>query len=165
MRLSLDVRRTTLILAGCATVATTGCYTLQPVVGHPLAVGNTISLSINDAGRVALSPMMGPNITNIEGRLIEKDSAAYVLAVSQIQTFRDGTQVWSGERTRINNEFVNVANEKRFSRSKTAIVGAVAVGIIVLVASQGIIGSLTRDNDPTPPDTAVTTRIPLFVKR
>ncbi|MEP6834804.1 MAG: hypothetical protein ABJB74_15525 [Gemmatimonas sp.] len=134
-------------------------------MGHPVAVGNTISLSINDAGRVGLAGQMGPNITYVEGRLVERDSSAYVLAVSQIQTFRDGTQVWSGERARIKSEFVNVANEKKFSRGKTAIVVGAAIGVIVAVASTSLLGILTRDNPVTPPDTASTTKIPIFIKR
>ena len=72
-----------------------GCFTLKPVTGQPLPLGTVVSLSINDAGRAVLSGTMGPEISDIEGRLVQKDSAEYVLAVSLVKLMRGGEQVWS----------------------------------------------------------------------
>lgn len=142
-----------------------GCYSLKPVVGPTLLAGSVISLSINDAGRAALAGQMGSGVSDVEGRLVQRDSAGYLLAIAQVQTLQGSTQVWSGERVQINNEFVNVAREKRFSRSKTALVSASAVALIAILASQGILGSLAGDEGKNPPDTSITIKIPLFTKR
>ena len=148
-----------------AVLIATGCYALQPVTGQPLPLGTVLSLSINDAGRAVLGGTMGPEISSIEGRLIQRDSAEYVLAVAQVSLLRGGEQVWAGERIRIKTEFVNAVSEKRFSRTRTAIVTTAVVGVVALVISQGILGSLSGDNGKTPPDTGVSIKYPRFIKR
>jgi len=154
-----------LVLAIANVVAVSGCYTLQPVTRQTLPVGMTISLNVNDAARAALSAQMGPNISEIQGRLIQEDAAGFMLAVSEVRTFRDGTQVWSGEHVLIKKEFVNQASERKFSRSKTVIVGVAVVGVLAILATQGLLGSLSGDEGKPPIDTIVTSKIPLFIKR
>lgn len=152
-----------LVLANVAAVS--GCYTLQPVTRQTLPLGMTVSLNINDAARAALAERMGPNISEIQGRLIQEDTSGFKLAVSEVRTFRDGTQVWSGEHILVKKEFVNQASERKFSRSRTAIVGVAVVGVLAILASQGILGSLSGDDGKPPVDTIATSKIPLFIKR
>ena len=148
-----------------ACLAVPACYTLQPVQNQPTPLGTMLSLSINDAGRVGLAQQMGTGVSDVEGRLLQLDSAAYVLAVSQVETQRFGTQVWSGERVSFNRTFVNEARVKRFSRSRTAILGSAAVGLVVAVATQKLFGSATNEPTKTPSDTSLTHRIPAFIRR
>ena len=105
---------------------------------------------------------MGPSITEIEGRLIERDSSEYVLAVTQIHMFGGGDQVWSGERVRIKSEFVNTVSEKKFSRTKTGLISAAAVGVVALVLSKGLGGFLAGDDGKLPADTGITAKYPRF---
>ena len=143
-----------------------GCFTLKPVTGQPLPLGTVVSLSINDAGRAVLSGTMGPEISDIEGRLVQKDSAEYVLAVSLVKLMRGGEQVWSGERIRVKSEFVSGVMERKFSRSRTAFVVSAAAGAIALIASQGILGDKSGDADgKLPPDTGISIKYPRFIKR
>ena len=165
MAAAISKRSVALVLALANVVAVSGCYTLQPVTRQALPAGMTISLSINDAARASLSAQMGPNISQIQGRLIREDTSGFLLAVSEVRTFRDGTQVWSGEHILVKKEFVNQASERKFSRTKTAIVGVAVVGVLAILASQGIIGSLSGDDGKPPIDTVVTSKIPLFIKR
>ena len=141
------------------------CYTLQPVQNQPTPLGTILSLSINDAGRVGLAEQMGTGVSDVEGRLLLLDSVTYVLAVSQVETQRFGTQVWSGERVSFNRTYVNQANVKRFSRSRTAILSAAAVGLVVAVATQKLFGSANNEPTKTPPDTSLSNRIPAFLRR
>ena len=89
-----------------AAVLLAGCYTLEPVQGPTPAVGTEIAFDINDAGRLALGGSIGPEIAQIEGRLVEKGSADYLVAVTSVHMLRGGEQVWSKEPVRI----------KRFAR-------------------------------------------------
>lgn len=141
-----------------------GCYTLHPIVGQTLPLGSQVALSINDAGRASLGGQMGPEIAVIQGRLLQKDSTEFVLAVAQIELLRGGEQVWSGERIRVKNEFVNSVSERRFSRGKTALVGAATAGVLAIIFSQGILGNLAGSEGKTPPDSGVSSRIPRFVR-
>ena len=139
-----------------------GCYTLQPVVGQPLPLGSQVALAINDAGRASLGGQMGPEIAEIQGRLLQKDSAEFVLAVSQISLVRGGEQVWSGERIRVKTEFVTGVSERKFSRAKTAVISAAAVGLVAIIFSQGILGSIAGDEGKVPVDTGKSIRYPRF---
>lgn len=154
-----------LVVAAALVVSVTGCFTLQPVAGQPLPLGTTVSLGINDAGRAALGGAMGPEISEIEGRLIQKDSAEYVLAVALIKLLRGGEQVWSGERIHVKTAYVNGVSEKRFSRGRTAIVATAAAGVLALLISQGVLGNLAGDDGKLPPDTGVSIKYPRFIKR
>jgi hypothetical protein len=150
------------IIVAVTLLGLTGCYTMQPVTEQPFPLGITVELVINDAGRAALRPMMGPEVAKVRGRLVQKDSVGYTLAVTQLGLMRDGTQVWSGERVSIKSEYVNSVTERRFSRARTAVVTAAVLGVIAIVFTQSIKGSLFGDDGKVPSDTAVAVRYPRF---
>ena len=150
------------IVVAVTLLVSTGCYTMQPVSEQPFPVGITVELVINDAGRAALRPMMGPEVATVQGRLVQKDSTGYTVAVTQLGLLRDGTQVWSGERVSIKSEYVNSVAERRFSRGRTAVVTAAVLGVVAIVFTQSIKGSLFGDDGKVPSDTAVAVRYPRF---
>jgi len=139
-----------------------GCYSTRPIAGQSTALGSMLLISINDAGRAELAGSMGPSISAIEGRLLEKDSSAYVLAVAQIHMYGGGDQVWSGEKVRIKSEFVNTVSEKKFSRTKTGLISAAAVGVVAIVLSKGLNGMSTGEEGKPPPDSGVSVKYPRF---
>lgn len=141
-----------------------GCYTTRPIAGQSTALGSTLVIAINDVGRAALAGSMGPAISEIEGRLLERDSSGYMLAVAQIHMYGGGDQVWSGERVQIKSEYVNTVSEKKFSKTKTGLISAAAVGVVALVISKGIIGNWSGSDGQTPPDTGAAVRYPRFVR-
>ncbi len=149
-------------MVATAALASVGCYTLQPIAGQPLPLGTQVSLAINDNGRAALGGQMGPEISDIQGRLLQKDSAEYVLSVTQISLLRGGEQVWAGERVRVRSEYVSTVSERRFSRGRTALVSGAVLGVVAVVFTQGIIGSLQGDEGKAPKDSANSNRIPRF---
>lgn len=150
------------IVVAVTLLVSTGCYTMQPVTEQPFPLGITVELVINDAGRAALRPMMGPEVAKVQGRLVQKDSVGYTLTVTQLGLLRDGTQVWSGERVSIKSEYVNSVTERRFSRARTAAVTAAVLGVVAIVFTQSIKGSLFGDDGKVPSDTAVAVRYPRF---
>ncbi len=134
-----------------------GCYTFRPVV-EPLAPGAEVAFDVNDAGRVALGGVMGPEIARIEGRLLERGADDYVVAVSAVRLLRGGEQIWSGEPVRVRADHIGPAQERRFSRGRTAALGAgVLGGLALVVITRTLIGGGTEDGNP-PVDT-VNTRI------
>jgi hypothetical protein len=139
-----------------------GCYVLQPVVGNPLPLGTEIGIDVNDAGRLALGGAMGPEIAQIEGRLVDKDSSGYVVAVSMVHLLRGGEQVWNAERVRIKAEHVSGVHERKLSKGRTAVMVAASVGVVALIVRQSIVGSLFGSEGKLPPDSAQTVRIPHF---
>jgi len=140
---------------------TVGCYTLQPTGGATPPSGTTIGLDINDAGRAALGGSMGPSIARVEGRLVSKDSAEYVLAVTDVHLLGGDDQVWSGETVHIKTEYVSAVLERRLSVGRSVALGAVGVGAVAALAGASLagLGSTDRTTE-NPGDTSHTQRIP-----
>jgi hypothetical protein len=142
-----------------ALLAPMGCYTLQPLGGGPPPVGTSVTLDVTDRGRVALGGSMGPEIAQIDGRLIGTDSGGYVVAVSSVRYLRGGSQPWRGEQVRIRTEDVGRAYERRFSRTRSLAIGAAIVGgVVAFLGGQALLG-LGEGGDGDPPDDTVETRI------
>jgi hypothetical protein len=133
--------------------ALAGCYTLQPARGVPPAVGEQIAFDVNDTGRAALGGSMGPEIGQIEGRLLQKDTAQYLVAVSAVHLLRGGSQTWSGEPVRIKPDYVETTYTRHFARGRTIALSALGVGAVAFIVTRSIIGSGDAEQK-TPNDTA-----------
>lgn len=130
----------------------TGCYTLQPATGITPEIGDELAFDINDVGRVALGGAMGPEIAQIEGRLISRENADFLIGVTSIHTLRSGDQVWKGEQVRIKSEYVGSIYERHFSRARTITLGAVGAAAVALIVTRSLAGSgSAADAGPTPP--------------
>lgn len=138
-----------------------GCYTLQPTGGPVPQLGTIIGLDLNDAGRAALGGSMGPEIAQVEGRLVQKDTGEFVVAVTDVHLLRGGDQVWRGEQVHIKAGFVSSVYERRFSVTRSAALAAVGVGAVAIIATRGLIGLGSTDQGVmTPGDTGHTLRRP-----
>ena len=138
-----------------------GCYTLVPTGGTVPGPGAEMGFDLNDAGRLALGGSMGPEIEQIEGRLIQRDTSEYVVGVTGIHLLRGGEQVWHGEVVRIKTSYVSSLYERRFSTARSIALGTAAVGAIAAIATQSLTGLGTPSGPGTSPgDTAHTQRRP-----
>lgn len=147
--------------AVAASVSLAGCYTLVPARQTAPQPGDEIALDITDAGRVALGGLIGPEISQVEGRFVGMDSSAYVVGVTTVRFLRGGDQVWHGENVHIKPEYVASRYERRFSTARTVALGAVAVGAVALVAAKSLQGfGQGGDSGKTPGDTSQTVRVP-----
>ena len=129
------------------------CYTFIPVASQAPLLGSSVVLDITDAGRASLGGTMGPEIGEIEGRLVSMDASEYTLAVSVVRFLRGGEQTWTGERVRVKNEFVSTVKEKKFSRRRTAVIAGVALGVVAVFVTRAIVGSGSTDIVTPPVDT------------
>jgi hypothetical protein len=106
---------------------------------------------------------MGPDLSRVEGKLIEKDSASYLIAVSNVKLRSGGDQVWSGEQVRIRPEHFYQLREKKFSTGRTIAMGALLAGgftAAILSVSLLVSGTGSGNNGGTcPPDCGPDTRI------
>jgi hypothetical protein len=138
-----------------AGVLLAGCYSLQSAGGTSPAIGSKVALDVNDAGRVGLGGALGPEVAQVEGRLIERDSAGYLLAISNIRLLQGGEQVWTGEQVRIKPEFVGNTYTRRFSLGRSIGFGAVGIGgFAAILATRSLFGSGSRGDNGPPGDTA-----------
>jgi len=119
-------------------------------------VGTRVALRINDAGRVALGGSMGPEIDQVEGVLLKKDSVEFVMAVRSVHTIAGGDQAWSGEQVRVKAAHVAGVSERKLSKSRTLIASAAGVGLLVVAVRMSLSGTGSLDPKLPPVDTAHT---------
>jgi hypothetical protein len=132
-----------------------GCYSLRPTRGATPEIGEKVAFDLNDNGRAALGGSMGPEIGQIEGRLLQKDTAQYVVAVSAVRLIRGGEQTWSGETVRIKSDYVSSAYTRQFATGRTLALGAIGAGALTFIVTRSLIGSGDAEK-PAPTDTANT---------
>ena len=152
-----------LALASCL-LSGTGCYTLKTAPQPAPDVGSVVALDVTDQGRVALGGTIGPEIGQLEGRLLSRDEGEWTIAVSNVRFLRGGEQLWSGERVRITRDQMGNTYVRRFDRGRTiALSAAILAGVGVIIASRDLIG-LGREGDPgEPPPTGGSLRFPVRV--
>ncbi|MEP7000113.1 MAG: hypothetical protein ABI969_06525 [bacterium] len=136
-----------------------GCYTLQPAGGIAPEIGDELAFDINDVGRVGLGGAMGPEIAQVQGKLISRENAEYLVAVASIHTLRGGDQVWTGEQVHIKSEYVSSTYQRHFSTARTVTLGAVGVAAIAYILTRSLVGSGTED-PVTPPPSGSSIRVP-----
>jgi hypothetical protein len=124
-------------------------------------VGTVVALDVNDVGRVARGGSIGPEIGQIEGRLISQENGEYLLAVSSVRFLRGGEQIWNGERVRVNKEHVGNTYARRFHKGRTiALSAAIVGGIAAIVATRDLIGLGREPGTPLPDSSGTTLRFP-----
>jgi hypothetical protein len=138
------------------TVLSAGCYSLQPALGPAPKNGDQVAFEITDLGRVYLGGAIGPEIGQIEGRLLDAENGDYVLGVTAVRSLRGGVQVWSGERVRIEKQYVSRMYERKFSKGRTLAMGVVAVGGMVFLFGKNLAVFGGGDSPiPPKPDTVI----------
>jgi hypothetical protein len=148
------------IAVGSLGVCLVGCYTLQPITTGAPPVGKEVAFDVNDAGRVALGGSMGPAISQIEGRLVQHDSAQYLVAVSAVHFLYGGEQSWTGESVRLKPEFVGSSYERRFSPARTIALSAVGAAAAAVLLGRSLLGSGNASQGVPPPDSQKTQLLP-----
>jgi len=136
-----------------------GCYTLQPTMGVSPEIGNELAFDITDVGRVGLGPSMGSEIAQVEGRLVSRENAEYLVSVTSVRFLRGGEQPWRGEQVRLKSEYVGSTYQKQFSKGRTIALSAAGVGAAVFLLTRSLIGS-ARDEPSTPPPEGTAIRVP-----
>jgi hypothetical protein len=115
-----------LILAGCVS----GCYGYYQPPAGVAPVDRDVQLTLTDSGSVALAPSIGPSGAAISGRLLADSAESYRVAVSSVRQ-RAGFDVgWNGEGIVVPRALVAGVAERRFSRTRTAMFGALAIGVL-----------------------------------
>jgi len=131
-----------------------GCYTYTPITTLQPAPGTNLSLVLSDEGRVQSVRQVGPYAMRIEGELVQASSDDLVLAVSDVVDIRGTRSKWTGETISLPRTYVMTTYQKRFSRSKTALVAtAVGAGIVAIIAGRNLLGfSGSGNTGNIPPD-------------
>jgi hypothetical protein len=126
-----------------------GCYAYEPVTDTRPLAGHRVRLTLTDAGTANLGSQLGSSAEALSGRLVNDSAGAYLVAVLGTRT-RSGLEAdWKGEQVAIPRPFVARVEERRFSRTRTALV---SVGLIAaaLIAREAFLGE-TKSFPGQPP--------------
>lgn len=132
--------RLRLAAIGLGACVAAGCYTMQPVATTAVAEGKEVAFDVSDVGRVALGGAMGPSLSQIEGRLVRRDSGEMLVAVSSVRFLTGGTQTWSGEPVRLKPEYIATSYNRRLSKSRTLAASAVGLGAVAFIVTRSVSG-------------------------
>ena len=141
-------------------LAAAGCYTYVPLETATPPVGETMAFQITDRGRVGLAESFGSGLARVEGRLTSVDTRDYVLDVFRVAHVDGARSMWSGERVRLDKEFVGQVQRRQLSRTRTyALAGVITAGVAVLLASTDLIGAFSGDVDEDVPDDPISSLV------
>ena len=131
-----------------------GCYTYVPLGGTrpETAPGARVAIELTDAGRVGMSPQLGPEANRIEGVLLTRSDSTYEVGVSMLIGLWGAQSKWMGEQVTIRRDYVRRMSERRFSAWKTAVVaGGAAGGFLAFVLTRNLLGGGSTSDTPPPP--------------
>jgi hypothetical protein len=114
-------------------VATTsGCFNYVPVGRSQLVPSSYLAVRLTDPGSDLLTSYLGPDIRVVRGRYIGTDEAAFVLAVSSVESRRGDSHSWAGETVTVPSEFVWTMEERHPARAKTAFLALASIAGFVV---------------------------------
>ncbi len=129
-----------------AAVPLGGCYTYT-VYAHdrPLA-GSIIEVTLNDRGRVAMEPHMGPEVLSAEGRVLQASDSTFVLAVTRVVHLDRAVQRWGAEQVAFRLEHARQLRERRFSSGRTVLLaGSFTASVVAFVATGVVLNVFGRE--------------------
>lgn len=127
----------------------TGCFQYVPAAtGATPPAGTGVALEVNDQGRVALAPVLGPGVIRIEGRLMGVEGEEFVLSASSVMQIGTRAMGLEAVTVRVPTSHVVRIEQRALSRKRTALViGGIAAGIVTFFVSKGWFGRSTPPDD------------------
>jgi hypothetical protein len=121
------------IIALALALLTAGCYRLTPIEGVVPGAGADVRVDLTDAGSVRLAPQVGARIAAIDGRALQSNDSAIVLAVAAVVAQNGRSMPWSQERLSVPRDAVSSLRTRTLDRKKTWFVaGLSVVGVLLL---------------------------------
>jgi len=126
--------RWTLSAVALLVAVASGCYRLTPIEGPTPVTGLEVRLGLSDEGSVRLAPLIGPRIGAIDGRAMDSNDSAIVLAVQAVVGQGGRSMPWSLERLSVPRSAVVSLQGRTLDRKKTwlaaglGVIGVIAIG-------------------------------------
>ncbi|HWP03769.1 MAG TPA: hypothetical protein VNL96_09955 [Gemmatimonadaceae bacterium] len=136
----MNVRQCATCYISIVVALTTACYTYVPAA-RPIAPGTEVGFEVNDRGRVALGPRLGPGVVRVEGRLVASDSTRLVVDAARVTQLRGLPIPIDTVRLEVALDLVERIEERRLARGRTWMAIGLGAGVVAaFVASKGFSG-------------------------
>lgn len=126
----MTIRRFTAFSVAALQLLNTACFSYVPVQTPPQP-GAEVALEVTDEGRLALNDKIGPGVVRLEGTLAGVEGDELVVDANAVQQVRGYITDLGGVRVRLPQRYVTRMDERRLSRTRTALVIGGVVGIVV----------------------------------
>lgn len=120
--------RTTAVTGLVAMSLLGACYSYRQLDTVSPKPGKKIALTLTSDGVRMFTLQLGPQVTSVEGDLLEADSTTVRLALRRVEDSRRLGTKWNGEQVTIPREVIARISERRLSIGATAIASGLAVG-------------------------------------
>jgi hypothetical protein len=125
-----------------------GCYVYVPVATTP-EPGMQVAFNLNDQGRVGLGQSIGAAASKVEGTIQSNTDSAYQLRVTAVSYMNGQSNPWTGEPLMLRKDFVRDMLERKYSRNRSFLTGALVVGTAaVFIISRSLLGSGSNPREP-----------------
>ncbi|MEO8909267.1 MAG: hypothetical protein ABI408_03465 [Gemmatimonadaceae bacterium] len=136
------------VMVGMLTLATMGCYTVEPLITASRP-GQELVVQISDAGTSQLAQYLGPGISVINGRFIAAADDTLKVAVSSTETRKGDVHFWQGEEISVARNLIATLSEKKVSPSRSFLAaGAAIIGAALIKVGFGGSGSSGKTTLP-----------------
>jgi hypothetical protein len=116
---------------------TTACYTYDVKAPSDLMAGQEVVVTVNNVGRVALTPDLGDDVAVFEGNVVAVTDSVLSVSVTHVDFLNGSSTGFPGGTVNVSRNSITTVSTKQFSRSKTAVA---TVGIVAaIVAAIGVL--------------------------
>jgi hypothetical protein len=143
------LRRFTALFCAALLALQTGCHAFLPLQETAPSSGQTVSVVLNDRGRVMMAGRLGEMVDRIEGRLVQASDSSVSIEVSRVVTLQGSTSVWTGERIDVPRGGVRGFQRRGYSSRRTMLL---VLGMVAGIAAIAATISLDVFGDGKPGD-------------
>ena len=104
------------------------CYSYRPISAPGPDPGARISASLTQEGAMAMLAVLGPEVSEIRGRVVDADRDTLRVSLASVTSVRGVPTSWSGEEVPLLRSRLASVGERRLAPGGTVLLGAGVVG-------------------------------------
>jgi hypothetical protein len=120
-------------LVAVASLACGGCYGYAISATERPVPATVVEVTLNDRGRIAMEPRVGPDVLSIEGTVVAAGDSSIVLEARRVVDLQRRPSTWAGESVTVRLEHVRLLRERRWSAGRTFLLaGGITAGAMAV---------------------------------
>ena len=129
-----------------------GCYETLPLQqGPPPVSAQSVQLTLNDRGRVAVADKLGAGVAKVEGTITAQDATSYTMAMSHVYQLNGSSTTWNGELVTFPKDASDSYQVRQYNKTRTlALAAAITVAVVVFFVTATLHGSGNDGGTSTP---------------
>ena len=140
-------QRTRGLVLAAAMLPQVACYEYHAITMTNAPVGEPIRVSLTDRGSVELAPLIGPQITALDGAVTAPGDSVLHVRVSSVINRVGYTTTWNGEEVRVPSAYVASIERRSLNRKKSWVVAGLSVAAVAAVGGAfALIGGRSGGN-------------------